>query len=125
MTDAKNRIVSALMPFDPAVNKPKDVGLGGPSTEYLATDLHPQGGTFNYPSIWWDASGNPVLLEGDAAYDQALQYEQTTGQRFPFYPQDTLENLKTGNSHAVDAAKMRSKNGGASYSTLAKMVGSI
>lgn len=114
-----------LIPFDPRIHTPKDVGFGGPSTEYLATDMHPQGGAFNYPSIWWDADGNPVLLEGDQAYEQALNYERTTGQRFPYYPHDTEGLLRAGKSDAVKSAVHRSKTGGASHGLLADYIGTI
>ena len=94
-----------LLPFDPRIHVPQDVGLGGASTEYLATDKLPNGLLFNYPTIWFDAVGNAHPLNGDAAYNQARQYEQETGRNFPrFLDVDT----------AVSAAKARSRLGGAS-----------
>lgn len=98
-----------LAPFDPARNVPRDVGLGGPSTEYLAT-APMFGGIVNYPTIWWDEAGNPVLLDGDAAWSMAHDYQQATGQRFPKF-----HNINT----AEWAAKSRSAQGGATRNALA------
>ena len=106
----------SLVPFDPDKHTPKDVGLGGPSTEYLVTDNHPDGGVFNYPSVWWGEDGEPVLLKGDEAYEQAIEYERRNKKRFPYYP-----DVET----AVDAAKSRSSGGGASHSKLTNMIGSL
>lgn len=100
-----------LKPFDPATDVPQDVGLGGPSTEYLAGSQDPGGNEFNYPQIWW-MGGQPVMLDPDAAYNQALQYEQATGQMFPRYT----------NAGAADfAAQNRSALGGAETSPLATL----
>lgn len=99
-----------LKPFDPAVNTPQEVGLGGPSTEYLTGSQDPWGNEFNYPRIWW-IDGQPVLLSPEAAYEQALKYEAATGKLFPRYR----------NSGAADfAAQNRSALGGAEKSLLAQ-----
>lgn len=103
-----------LHPFDPSRDTPQDVGLGGPSTEYTATSLDPNGVAFNYPQLWWDNYGNPFLLPEDQALNQSLMYEQTSGQQFPRY--NTLEN-------ADFASQNRSLLGGAEQTPLASIFG--
>lgn len=112
--DARNYDIFGLRPFQPGRDTPRDVGYGGPSTEYLATDVDPYGAAINYPTIWWDMYGNPVTLEQAQAFDQALGYEQLSGKTFPRYmtvPQ------------AVNAAEHRSANGGAEKNPLASLLG--
>ena len=103
-----------LSPYDPAVNTPRDIGLGGPSTEYLATEYDPQGQVMNYPTIWWDKQGNPTLLDPDAAYNQALAYEQNALKYFPRFP-----NIGA----AEFAAENRSAMGGGDVGSLATTFG--
>lgn len=119
--DESQKVIEALLssryglrPYDPAVNKPQDVGLGGPSTEYLATANDPYGQPFNYPQIWYDMNGNPHLLEGDAAYNQAVDYEVNSGVRFPRY--DTMGAAET-------FAQNRSIVGGAEKFKLGSILG--
>lgn len=123
--DARQRIADALLkasaqqkfgyrPFDPAVNEARDIGLGGPSTEYLATELDPTGAVMNYPTIWWNAGGDPVLMDPFQAYDQALSYEETSGLRFPRFK--TIPQAEI-------AAENRSAMGGGQKGRLASLFG--
>ena len=104
-----------LVPFDSRVHEPQDVGFGGPSTEYHATENAPDGTVFNYPQIWWGEDGNPVPLKGRAAMDQALRYEQETGQKFPRF---TGVDNATAIRNAVEAANNRSRRNGAASGPL-------
>ena len=90
-------------PYDPDVNQPKDVGLGGLSTEYTASEIEPSGQAVNYPQIWWTPQGEPVLMEGDPAYNMMRRYEAMTSKQFPRFP-----NIGA----AVWAAMNRSATGG-------------
>ncbi len=94
-----------LKPFDPSVNVPKDVGLGGPSTEYTATDYDPNGVPFNYPQIWWDRDGTPYLIQGDQGYNQAVAYEATSGMRFPRYNSIANADFASQNRSAIGGAE--------------------
>ena len=99
-----------LIPFDPKKHKPiKTVG-GKNATEYLASEESPEGKAWNIPQIWFDSkTGKPKFLKGDKAWDEAKSYEDRTGKKFPRY--------KTIND-AVNAAKTRSKKGGATKKSL-------
>lgn len=100
-----------LKPYDPNMNTPTDVGLGGPSTEYLAGSQDPYGNELTYPQIWW-MGNEPYHLSPDDAYNQAMQYESATGKMFPRYV----------NAGASDfAAQNRSAMGGAEFSPLANL----
>ena len=102
-----------LEPFDNKKHTPQDVGLGGPSTEYLITVDSPDGGVMVIPSIWWDEEGKPQLIEDqDEAVSLALEYEKGNDKQFPrFAPKAYKE---------ADAfAQKRSKAGGASKEPLA------
>ena len=118
MADLVRRYVAqkkfGLNPYDPAVNKAQDVGLGGVSTEFLSSEEDLSGTPFNYPNIWWDKAGNPMMLEGDASRDQALAYEEATGKRFPRI--DTF-------GQAEFAAMNRSARGGGDSMPLATLFG--
>jgi len=111
-------VAEKLRPFDYKKDTPKDVGLGGPSTEYLITLDSPDGGVWVIPSIWWDKKGKPTLLdpkvEGNQkkAFDLAKQYEKDTGKKFPRYD-------KGAYGQADNFAIKRSHEGGASSSYLA------
>lgn len=102
-----------LVPFDPAKHQPQDVGLGGPSTEYLITVDSPDGGVMVIPSIWWDAEGKPTLVEDQGeAVRMATEYEKASSKQFPrFAPKAYKE--------ADNFAQQRSKAGGASKAALA------
>ena len=102
-----------LEPFDYTKHKPQDVGLGGPSTEYLITVDSPEGGVMVIPSIWWDEDGKPQLIEDQRqAIELAKIYETETKKQFPrFAPQAYKE--------ADMWAASRSKAGGASKGLLA------
>lgn len=108
-----------LVPFDPAIHTPQDVGLGEPgsvSTEYIATVDAPDGSVMLIPTIWWDAEGNPKLFERedtDKAIELAIDYEQSTGKQFPRFPAGAY-------AEADDYAISRSKAGGASQTPLAR-----
>ncbi len=99
-----NALSFGLSPYDPKKNKARDIGLGGPSTEYLATEYAPDGSVWNYPTIWWGKDGNPVLLSAEDAYNMAIEYEAATGKRFPRY---------NALGPAVFSAQNRSALGGA------------
>jgi len=102
-----------LEPFDYTKHKPQDVGLGGPSTEYLITVDSPEGGVMVIPSIWWDEDGKPQLIEDQRqAVKLAKTYEKETKKQFPrFAPKAYKE--------ADMWAAGRSKAGGASKGLLA------
>lgn len=100
-----------LEPFDASKHKERDVGLGGPSTEYLATEYDLEGKPFNFPQIWWDVGGNPHKLTPQQAYERAIRYEQETGKRFPRF--NSIDE-------AVGAAEGRSAGGGAVKGLLAQ-----
>jgi hypothetical protein len=118
---AAQTLMGELEPFDPSKHTPQDIGLGGLSTEYLATDFDPEhitfsdlgdpeGLAFNYPTIWFNDNGVPIHLEDSRqAMAQALKYETKTGKKFPRFL-----DLPT----AVNVAKQRSNMGGASKTTL-------
>ena len=114
LTWAKANEQFGLTPYEPGINFPQDVGLGGISTEYTATDFDPNGQVFNYPQIWYDRQGMANVLPQDQAYDQALAYENGTAQRFPRF--NSLENAET---FAVN----RSAMGGAETTPLASLFG--
>lgn len=103
-----------LEPFDYRKHKPQDVGLGGPSTEYLVTLDSPDGGVWVVPSIWWDEEGNPTLVKNqDKVFELAKQYEKENNVMFPRFPQGEYKQ-------ADMFAQARSKAGGASKGLLAK-----
>ena len=108
-----------LVPFDPAIHTPQDVGLGEPgsvSTEYIATVDAPDGSVMLIPTIWWDAEGNPKLFkreDTDKAIELAIDYEKSTGKQFPRFPAGAY-------AEADDYAISRSKAGGASQTPLAR-----
>lgn len=123
--DFRQRVLSAILsqrandqfgmkPYQPGYNFPQDVGLGGLSTEYTATDYDPNGQVMNYPQIWFDTQGQANLLTQPDAYARALAYEQSTGQRFPRF--NSLGNAETFAQH-------RSASGGAEFSPLATLFG--
>ena len=102
--------ILGLEPFDPSKHSAQDVGLGGMSTEYIATDYDSEGRPFNYPTIWFDQSGKAYYLP-DQAYSLAIDYENVTGKRFPRFEEV---------SHGAWSAMNRSAMGGATQGVLAK-----
>ena len=103
-----------LEPFDYMKHKPQDVGLGGPSTEYLITVDSPEGGVMVIPSIWWDSDGKPKLIENQReAVLLAKDYEKTTNKQFPRFAFKAYQE-------ADKFARERSEAGGASTSFLAR-----
>lgn len=99
-----------LVPFDPKKHKPISTVGGGSATEYLASETAPDGGAWNIPQIWFDSETNkPTLLTGDRAWNQAADYEYKTGEKFPRFK--SIEE-------AVEAARGRSKSGGATRKSL-------
>lgn len=114
LLDAINFTRFGYRPYDPSVNKPRDIGLGGPSTEYLATENDPYGAAMNYPQIWWDMYGNPRLLDPQQSYNQAISYELASGERFPRY---------SSTGQAEFAAQNRSALGGAENFKLGSILG--
>ncbi|QIG67748.1 hypothetical protein PP747_gp047 [Rhizobium phage RHph_Y38] len=98
-----------LAPYDPKINTPQDVGLGGPSTEYTATVDTPQGTYKNIPQLWWKKNGQPLLVPEDTARGLASLTERVTGRSFPEYQTPEEADLE---------ASMRSKAGGAEKQSL-------
>ena len=105
-----------LEPFNPSKHKPKDVGLGGLSTEYLVTQDAPDGSVWVIPSIWWDQNGEPMLIKDQAQIQRlAQEYEAATGALFPRFGK--------GDYKTADAwARQRSSAGGASAVPLVNAV---
>lgn len=103
-----------LVPFDHRTMKPKDVGLGGPSTEYLATVFDSEGRPVNIPLIWWTPSGQPVLMNEQNALSFFNDYESKANALAPRY--STI-------GQAVEFAMHRSALGGASRRPLFKVGG--
>ena len=102
-----------LEPFDPERHSPQDLGLGGMSTEYLATEEDEDGLPFNFPTIWFDSGGKAGLLPVGAARKISLDYEKSTGKLFPRFERG---NFGT----AVEQAQHRSAMNGAMKGLLAK-----
>ena len=103
-----DKIVAALLgpkPFNPETNTPRDVGLGGPSTEYIATSQDENGVPFNFPRIWW-TNGEPMLLPEEEARYRALQYEQATGERFPRFDTFGAGGFSAMNRSAMGGAQL-------------------
>ena len=113
-------------PFDPKKHKPIDTVGGSKATEYLASELSPEGrlgesGEFwNIPTIWYDReTKEPVFLGGEGnerAWRQAYIYEKETGIKFPRYD--------SGDS-AVSNAQQRSNKGGATKQSLGMAKGGL
>jgi hypothetical protein len=103
-------------PFNPSKHKPKDVGLGGLSTEYLVTQDAPDGSVWVIPSIWWDQSGEPMLIEDQEQIQKlAQEYEAATGSLFPRFGERDYET--------ADAwARQRSSTGGATNTPLVNVM---
>ena len=103
-------MVAALMgemplpvrPYDPAIDRPKDMGFGGPSTELLQSNMTSQGDFVNIPSLWFMGSQGPFIAPDPMGL--ANSYELGTRETFPRF--DSLVD-------AVLSAKMRSASGGA------------
>jgi hypothetical protein len=101
-----------LVPFDKDIHTSRDVGLGGPSSEYTMTVDAPDGQVAVIPSIWWDTNGEPVVLDQRDAERRSFEYEQETGKQFPRFPAGGYEL-------ADEYAQARTRQGGASESPLA------
>lgn len=108
-----------FVPFNPSIHTPQDIGLGGPSTEYLITIDGPDGEVIVVPSIWWNDEGNPVFF-GDMQtneinqqdiLEQVMRYEESTNERFPrFGKVGVPDNYRIADRFA----QSRSQAGGAS-----------
>jgi hypothetical protein len=111
--EAEAGVNQGLVPFDKDIHTPRDVGFGGPSTEYTMTVDAPDGQVAVIPSIWWDTNGEPVVLQDQReAERQSFEYEQQTGKQFPrFSPKDYAS--------ADQFAQERSLQGGAEKGPLA------
>ena len=111
-----------LIPFDPEKHTPKDIGLGGESTEYLVTTETDDGEVIVIPSIWWTEDGEPVFFgdtESDTIDTEAIkllakEYENKTGNLFPRFGDMAEENYQK----ADEWAQKRSKAGGATFEAL-------
>jgi hypothetical protein len=98
---------TTLIPFDSRIHKPRDLGLGGLSTEYTATVDSPEGEVMIIPTIWWDEKGEPTLFKNiEEAMATALEYEKLQNRQFPRFPAGAYEEA---DKWAID----RSKAGGA------------
>lgn len=102
---------AGLRPFDNRVDTPRDMGLGGLSTEYLATNDAPDGGYWNIPQIWWNGAG-PVYLPHETAQSLAMDYEALTRRRFPRFVAPDAGAM---------AAANRSRQGGGQVGPLASL----
>lgn len=101
-----------LIPFDPELHTPQDVGLGGPSTEVTVTLGNDDIGYMVVPSLWWDDKGKPFLIEKTEDIEFLVnKYEKETGKQFPRF---------SSSKKADSWAAKRSKAGGASTEPLAK-----
>jgi hypothetical protein len=85
---------------------------GTVSSEILITVQDPLGRWVNIPSLWMMPSG-PVQLPEHLSARTAFDYEQRTHTQFPRFSKLT---------EAIDAARARSKAGGASTGSLASGV---
>jgi len=102
--------VTNLEPFNPKKHKPIQTVGSNYATEYLASEISPEGTAWNIPTIWFNKeTGEPTYLKGDKAWNTALEYENETGKRFPRF--NSIEK-------AVKSAESRSKRGGASKNKL-------
>jgi hypothetical protein len=110
--EAEAGVNQGLVPFDKDIHTPRDVGFGGPSTEYTMTVDAPDGQVAVIPSIWWDTNGEPVVLDQRDAERRSFEYEQETGKQFPRFPAGGYEL-------ADEYAQARTRQGGASESPLA------
>lgn len=104
-----------IAPYDPQVDSPRDVGLGGESTEYLANNVDEYGMEMLFPTIWW-REGNPVVLDSNAAQQIATDYESAGLGMFPRYD---------SRDAAISAASARSQLGGAQQGSILDTVGNI
>lgn len=102
-----------LEPFDPNKHRPVDLGLGGNSTEYLATEQDDDGLPFNFPTIWFNERGKAFKLPTETARMLSLDYEKITGKKFPRFDRGNF-------GAAVEAAQHRSAMGGAMKGLLAQ-----
>lgn len=93
-------------PFDPAVNSPRDAGLGGVSTEYLVGGEDPHGTPYNYPSVWW-LGDEPVVMPPDDAMRHSDRYEAATGRLFPRYVSNGAAEFAARNRSALGGAEKR------------------
>ena len=102
--------MSDLIPFDAKKHKPIVAPNGMKTTERLASEESPDGKVWNIPTVWFDSeTGKPKLLPLNQALSAAASYESRTGKTFPRF-----DNIKS----AVEAAKARSKRGGATSKSL-------
>lgn len=99
-----NSLLPLLQPFNALRMHPRDVGLGGPSTEYLASEYDQYQSPVNVPQIWWDQGGNPVMLSPEDALSMMALYEDQTKTYAPRY---------SDIGQAAEFAMHRSANGGA------------
>jgi|TARA_R110000744_G_scaffold33338_1_gene77768 hypothetical protein len=100
-----------LIPFDKNKHVPQDLGLGGLSTEYLSTESDQFGIPFNFPTVWYDKTGKAILLPLEDARVISLNYEQSTGRKFPRF--NTFDE-------GAETAMKRSKMGGATKGLLSR-----
>jgi hypothetical protein len=111
MAEQYNALSMLFHPFDPRRDTPRDVGFGGPSTEYLMTERAPDFGYWNIPQIWWTPSGQPVVVEPWQANALAIEYEAASGKHFPRYPTMGVSEERAMNRSAL---------GGSTQNALAK-----
>ena len=99
-------LLQQLEPYDPSKHRPADIGMGGMSTEVLATEYDSQGVPMNFPTLWFTKDGQPVPLPPNYALDLAIEYEKATGKQFPRFDSiDAGVNAASGRSNAGGAVK--------------------
>ena len=113
----ENELPKNLVPFDPKVHKPQDLGLGeegAMSTEHVITTDSPTGDVWNIPTVWFDPEGKGVKLPNEVAQRLAYDYEKSNKGKWPRFPSGDYEVAGT-------VAGERSKGGGATKGPLFQM----
>jgi len=99
-----NGLPDMLRPFTPGRDTPQDMGLGGLSTEYLATVQNGKGEWVNIPLIWWDTAGQPHLMSEDEAIARHSDWELSQGVRAPRFDNLGVAELSARNRSAAGGA---------------------
>jgi len=103
-------------PFNPKKHKPVQTVGQNYATEYTATSKSPKDNKFwNTPTIWFNKkTGKSAFFTGKKAWNTATSFEKSSGKKFPRYSTE---------AEAINAAKTRSKKGGATKTPLARNKG--
>jgi hypothetical protein len=108
-----------LEPFNPKKHKPIQTVGSNYATEYIASEISPEGTAWNIPLIWFNTeTGSPTFLPLGKAWETAYEYENETGKKFPRF--NKFKNIDKNLDEATKSAEKRSKKGGASKGKLAK-----